>query len=426
MTTEHIKKEINWLNEKRRLSQLIEWDKNPRQLSEYDAEHIRKSLDKFGLADPLIINADNLLIGGHQRKRILQMMGERYGDVEIDVRVPDRLLAGEEVAELNIRLNKNAGTWDWDVLANEFDAIDLIDWGFTEEELMGLDFGEEPPDDPGAQIDRAEELREKWGVELGQLWKLGEHRLICGDCTDRAVVERMMGGERARLVWTDPPYGVNYGAKLDVSNPIAHRVRNIENDDLNPEQLEAFIRSAFVNCAEFTVDGAAIYAACPPGTLLPRLIAAFRDSGFTFHWGLVWVKDQLVLGRGDYHFIHENILYGWKHDAAHYFVNDRTQVSVFEYPRPKSSEEHPTMKPVDLVCHMITNSSQVGEMVVDVFLGSGSTLIACERLNRKCRAVEISPAYCAVAIERWHEMTGQDPELIDSVAIQSEDGWARK
>ena len=164
-----LKKGITWHTEKRSLNDLIEWQQNPRWLSIHDADHLRRSLEKFGLADPLIINTDNTIIGGHQRKHILQMIAEKYGNFEVDVRIPDRALTKEEIAELNIRLNKNIGSWDWDALANEFKMVDLLDWGFTAEELEGLDFAMLPPDDPGAQINKAEELREKWGVESGQL-----------------------------------------------------------------------------------------------------------------------------------------------------------------------------------------------------------------------------------------------------------------
>lgn len=276
-----------------------------------------------------------------------------------------------------------------------------------------LQFGAEPPADVEPQIDKAEELRIKWGVETGQLWQLGEHRLICGDCTDKMVVDRVMAGEKARLVWTDPPYGVKYGDKLEAANPMGYRVRTIQNDDLPADKLEEFIRSALKNAADVSVDGAAIYVASPPGTPLPALIASFAGSGFEYHWGLIWLKDQLVLGRGDYHFKHENILYGWKPGAGHYFTDDRTQTSVFEYPRPKRSEEHPTMKPVELVEHMVKNSSELDDIVFEPFSGSGSTLIACERLSRKCRAVEISPAYVAVALQRWADVTGKTPVILE-------------
>lgn len=254
--------------------------------------------------------------------------------------------------------------------------------------------------DAEPQIDRAGELQKLWQTETGQLWQIGKHRLLCGDSTKREDVARLFGGERARLTWTDPPYGVKYGDKMEEANPIAHRVRQIENDDLPPEELEAFIRSALKNAAEFSDAGAAIYVACPAGTPLPALISSFAGSGFDFRWGLVWLKDQIVLSRADYHFKHENILYGWKPDGAHYFAPDRTQASVFEYPRPKKSEEHPTMKPVALVQHMLRNSSERGDIVYDAFGGSGTTMLASENEGRICRMVELSPNFCAVVLQR--------------------------
>jgi DNA modification methylase len=300
------------------------------------------------------------------------------------------------------------------VLADIGAGFDFPALGVTMPDLsaLGVDVGGNGKEPGPPPIDKAAELREKWGTELGQLWQLGAHRLICGDCTDRAVVEKVMGGERARLTCTDPPYGVKYGDKLNDTNPIPHRVRVIENDDLKPDELEVLLHKAFTIASESSVPGGVLYAACPPGTPLPTAIAAIEGSGFTFHWQLVWVKDQLVLGRGDYHFRHENVLYGWKHDAAHYFINDRKQDSVFEVPRPKISNEHPTMKPVELIAQLVANSSEIGEVVLDPFLGSGTTLIACENLSRKCRAVELDPGYVAVTLQRYADHTNQTPELI--------------
>lgn len=268
---------------------------------------------------------------------------------------------------------------------------------------------QEESKDAEPQIDKAAELQEKWGVKTGDLFAIGNHKLLCGDSTKREDVERVMGGEKAKLIWTDPPYGVNYGDKLDASNPISHRVRCIENDDLPPEKLEEFLRICLHNISENSMPGCAIYVACPPGTLLPALIASFAGSGFEFRWGLVWLKDQIVLSRADYHFKHENILYGWKTGASHYFTEDRTQSSVFEYPRPKISDEHPTMKPVALIQHMLRNSSRLGEIVADIFGGSGSTMLACQNEKRNCRMIEKEPKYCAVILQR---MTDAFPGII--------------
>jgi DNA modification methylase len=264
-------------------------------------------------------------------------------------------------------------------------------------EGMGL---KDETQDAEPQIDRAAELLEKWQVKTGDLWRIGDHRLLCGNSTKTDDFKKLFGDEFARLVWTDPPYGVSYGDKLEDANPMGYRVRVIENDDLPPDKLEAFLRSALKNAADFCIPGAAIYVASPAGTPLPALIASFAGSGFDYHWGLIWLKDQIVLSRADYHFKHENMLYGWKPGAAHYFTPDRTQASVFEYPRPKQSEEHPTMKPVELIQHMICNSSQPNDIVLDMFGGSGSTMLACENTKRQCRMLELEPKYSAVVLER--------------------------
>jgi len=198
---------INWTLKTFQLGELTDYYKNPRSLSEKEFKQLKASLDKFGMIDKPIVNADaaNTIIGGHQRKHVLDASGVK----ECECWVPDRELTEREVEELNIRLNKNTGSWDFDTLANSFELDDLLDWGFDKGELDLDLWADEAPEDVEPQIDKAEELRVKWGVETGQLWQLGEHRLICGDCTDRAVVERVMGGEKADCAFTSPPYNGN-------------------------------------------------------------------------------------------------------------------------------------------------------------------------------------------------------------------------
>ncbi len=283
-------------------------------------------------------------------------------------------------------------------------------------EREGLEYGKvEPPDDPGAQIDKAEELRVKWGVESGQLWQLGEHRLICGDCTDRAVVDRVMGGEKADMIITDPPYNVGIvGGTHDPRDKKNYgRGPKIENDQMSDDEFDTFLLSALQVMDSVIKPGAAFYVCAPAG----RTETQFRnaiDRVFTLRECIVWVKQQPVFGRQDYHWRHESILYGWKDGAAHYFCDDHTQSTVWEIDRPMRSEkEHPTQKPVDLFDKAIGNSSEVGKIIFEPFCGTGTSIASCERLGRKCRAVEISPAYVAVALERWSVMTGKTPELID-------------
>lgn len=385
-------------------------------------EALRGVLNQIGWVQTVMVNANTgTLIDGHLRIDEALRMGD---DTPVPFVAVD--LSPEEEALILATLDPLsalavADKDKLDELLREVQTSDAAVMAMLSElaEKSGLDYGKQPQEAPEPQIDKAAELQIKWQTSLGQLWEIPSktvpgrcHRLMCGDSTKAEDVGRLMAGEKARLVWTDPPYGVKYGDKLEAANPIAHRVRQIENDNLPAAQLEIFIRSALANAADNSMPGAAIYVACPPGTLLPVLIASFTGSGFDFHWGLIWLKDQLVLGRGDYHFKHENILYGWKPDAAHYFTKDRTQTSVFEVPRPKASEEHPTMKPPALVGMMIENSSQQGDMVYDAFLGSGSTMVAAEQLGRLCYGMEIEPKYVAVSLQRMADM-GLEPRLSD-------------
>ena len=400
-----------WKNITVRLGDLKPWMDNPRLSTKAQAERIIKSFEKFGQVITVAIDPDFEVLDGHQRlSALLTLYGEDY---KIDARQSDRKLTLEERKELVVNLHTGAtGSWNWEQLSG-WSAGDLQAWGMDKDalkgwnndannlkELLNAETAESVDAEP--QIDRAAELQEKWGTASGQLWQLGKHRLLIGSSLERDNWVRLCGEERATLTWTDPPYGVKYGEKLNSANPMGYRVRTIENDDLPPEQLEEFIRTALKNCAEFSGKGAAIYVACPAGTPLPAIISAMAGSGFDYRWHLVWLKDQIVLSRADYHFKHENILYGWKPDGAHYFIDDRKQASVFEYPRPKKSEEHPTMKPVELVEHMVRNSSVEGDIVLEPFGGSGTTLLACERNKRVCRVTELSPNYGAVILERFH------------------------
>ncbi len=207
---------INWTLQQFNIDELTDYYKNPRSLSEKEFKQLKTSLDKFGMIDKPIVNADSLhtIIGGHQRKHVLEASGVK----EIECWIPDRELSDKEVEELNIRLNKNTGSWDFDTLANEFELDDLLEWGFDKHELDLDLWASDAPEDVEPQIDKAEELREKWGVKLGDLWQLGSHRLICGDCTDKVVVDKVMGGEFAKTVFTSPPYNMNSNLYKDYSD----------------------------------------------------------------------------------------------------------------------------------------------------------------------------------------------------------------
>ena len=281
-----------------------------------------------------------------------------------------------------------------------------------------------PKDDSDAdpQIDRAEELRQEWGVEPGQLWRLPsrtpgqEHRLICGDCTDGAVVERVMGGERAEIVWTDPPYGVAVGDKNKFLNAIGRSNRveeNLVNDTLDELALVAMLESAFDCAIDHCTAGAAWHVAAPPGPLHVLFGQVLKARGI-WRQTIQWVKNNATFAPlgVDYHWRAEPIFYGWLPNAAHRFYGGRKQDTVWEIDRPQKSPEHPTMKPVELVQRAITNHSREGEIVYDPFVGSGTTIIAAENLSRQCLAVEISPKYVAVALQRYLDAFGIRGELV--------------
>jgi DNA modification methylase len=264
-------------------------------------------------------------------------------------------------------------------------------------------------------LEQAEKLMLKWQTRSDQLWQAGPHRALCGDSTCEAVVGRLFGndGQRFRMLATDPPYGVNYGRKNTYLNAIdrGNRVqRPIINDD-RPAEAAMIFSSALRVATGFAAKGASCYAAVPGGALLPEFIAAFNQSGFSFKSLLIWLKNQFVIGRSDYQFRHENILYGWLETGPHYFVNDRTQDSVFEFDKPHASLLHSTQKPIALFERMIANSSRPGEIVFDPFGGSGTTLLAAHQLGRIGYACEIDPCYLAVILERLSEL-GLTPKVL--------------
>ena len=251
-------------------------------------------------------------------------------------------------------------------------------------------------------------------VRRGELYRLGDHRLLCGDGTESADVARLLDGAAVDCLWTDPPYGVEYQLHMpSVAEAAArHRRRDgltIANDSAGATRalLVAALRGTPLR------RGAAFYIASPSGDMESVFRAALAEAGLTLRQQLVWVKDAFVMGRQDYHWRHETILYGWADGAAHYFGGGRAQDTVWEIPRPRRSEEHPTMKPVELVARALANSSRAGELVYDPFAGSGTTLIAAEQTGRRCASVELDPRYAQVSIERWQSFSGRTAERLD-------------
>ena len=271
-------------------------------------------------------------------------------------------------------------------------------------------------EDPGPQIDRAEELRQKWSTERGQLWEIGRHRLLCGDSTSAEDVARLMVDEKAEMVWTDPPYGVSVGDKNKFLNSIApsNRVEeNLMNDTLDDAGIVAMISAAFDNAIDHCTAGAAWYVAAPAGPLHVLFGQALKDRGI-WRQTIQWVKNNATFAPlgVDYHWRAEPIFYGWLPNAAHRFYGGRKQDTVWNIDRPQKSPEHPTMKPVELVTRAIENSSLPGQLVYEPFSGSGTTLVAAEQTGRACYGMELEAKYVAVALERLSGM-GLMPRRLD-------------
>lgn len=384
---------------------------NPRvELKPGDKEYedIKRSIQRFGFADPIVVNSDMTIIGGHQRLNVAKDLGY----TEVPCAVVD--LSKPEEQALNVALNKMGGRFDNLKLGQLLKGLSLGGFdttltGYTNKEkdelINGLTLNvSAAEDDADDIIDSVESIDEPY-VRKGQLWKLGRHRLLCGDSTSAADMQKLMGGESADLIITDPPYNVQYVGKTKDS-------LTIQNDSMSDGAFFSFLLDAFTQMHESARDGAAIYVfhADTEGMNFRR---AFKEAGFKLSECLIWSKDIFVLGRQDYHWRHEPILYGWKEGAAHYFVNDRTQDTVLNYERPKRSEEHPTTKPIPLIGKLMQNSSVPDWTVLDPFGGSGSTLIAAQQLDRRCLTMELDPRYAQVIIERWKRLTSEEAVLLD-------------
>ena len=384
---------INWTLRTFRLDELTDYYKNPRSLSEKEFKQLKTSLDKFGMIDKPIVNADSLhtIIGGHQRKHVLEASGVK----EIECWIPDRELSDKEVEELNIRLNKNTGSWDFDVLANEFELDDLLEWGFDKHELDLDLWASDAPEDVEPQIDKAEELRVKWGVETGQLWQLGEHRLVCGDCTDRAVVDKVMQGERAQALISDPPFAV----------------REDDWDKFSGDEGFVNFTSTWINNGKEFADVVISFMA---DKNVPLLLEAAALAGIDYRRALIWRKppgSQFAGASLDGFWYDFEIIQVF--GKPNFKPGKDTKMAVLEY-RTVTKQEHGCEKPLGLLEDLVNGYSENSGNVMDLFGGTGTVLIACERLGRKCRAVEISPAYCAVAIQRWVDVTGGEPVMLSS------------
>lgn len=366
---------------------------NPRQASESEAEALKESLKRFGFVDPLIVNEaknrKNVVIGGHFRLKMAKELG--YGSVPIVyVNIPDI----ERERELNLRLNKNLGSWDYNLLAN-FDEDMLQEVGFSSEELDKIfDLSLSGDKDP----DKVPEKRNT-NVKLGDLFELGNHRVMCGDVSEKANVAALMGEFRANMVFTDPPYNVAYQGMQN-----SKQWDSIENDNMSDEVFEEFLSKAFNNYYDFTTPEMAIYI-CHADKSHVTFRTAFENCKFEWRATIIWIKNSPAFNFAQYKYKHEPIFYCFKKGKIPKWYGDRTQTTLWEAKKEKG--DHPTIKPVELIETAIKNSSKRQDIVADFFGGSGSTLIACEELNRRCFMMEIAPQYVQVIIDRWEHYTGK-------------------
>ena len=410
------------------------YEHNAKIHTEEQIQQIKKSIVEFGNNDPIAIDANGVIIEGHGRLMALQELG--YTEVEV-IRLGHLTEEQRKAYTLvHNKLTMNTG-FDLDILASELAAIENIN-------MKDYDFDLDITDD--IVIDDIEEdnfspaVPEEAIAKRGQVYQLGEHRLMCGDSTSPSDVQKLMGDDQADCLLTDPPYNVNYGG--DASSPAnTGKHRLIENDNLTDSDFYKFLLAFYQNAEAALKPGGAFYIwhADSEGYNFRK---ALRDAGLQLRQTLIWNKNSLVLGRQDYQWKHEPCLYGWKDGAAHYFTSSRSETTVIEDEvpdfskmkkdelvqllervysqattvidelKPSKSDLHPTMKPLRLMAYLIQNSTRKGEIVLDLFGGSGSTLIAAEETKRRCRMMEYDPRYVDVIIQRWEEQTGKKAVLL--------------
>jgi DNA modification methylase len=379
----------------KKVTQLSEYENNPRH-NEEAIEAVANSIKSFGFKVPIVITSDHVIIAGHTRlKAAISLDLEEVPCIIADDLSEDQIkafrLADNKTAEL--------ATWDFTKLENELIDIDMdmLQFGFEELE-EGL-----PDNASDDDFDIDEEIPETPFSHPGDIYELGGHRVMCGDSTSEADVSELVDGKQVDMIFTDPPYNVDYEGTAG----------KIKNDKMEDNNFYLFLYDAFNNMFQYIKPGGAIYV-CHADTEGLNFRNAFKNAGFKLAECLIWVKNALVLGRQDYHWRHEPILYGWKEGAAHYFVDDRSQDTIWEYNKPRKNEEHPTMKPLELVGKAIANSSRRHETILDLFGGSGSTMIASDQLDRKSCLMELDERFVDVIVKRYikHKETNEDCYLI--------------
>lgn len=387
-----------------KISEVKPYDRNPRK-NDDGVEAVANSIKEFGWQQPIVVDKDNVIIVGHTRYKAAKKLGMD----KVPVVVADNL-SPEQVKAYRLADNKTGELTDWDMgllddeLADIAD-IDMSDFGFNldldddEAKVQEDDFDEEVPEEPKSK--------------LGQIYQLGRHRLMCGDSTKTEDVKKLVGGVQCDLLLTDPPYNVDYSSK-DYGRDKSSKTRKnnqITNDKMAPDEFYKFLFSVFTNAKDNLKDGASFYIWFSDLATVEFNNAA-NEAGLLVKETLIWEKNNIVLGRQDYQHKHEPCLYGWVKGGSHSWYSDRKQTTILNFDKPQRSDLHPTMKPVALFDYQIKNSTKSGDVVLDLFGGSGTTIMACEQDGRNACVMEYDPKYVDVIIKRWEDFTGKKAELI--------------
>jgi len=395
---------LNWTSKTIQISELKEYEHNPRRIGKKEFEKLVSSIKQDGYHQRIIVNQDNVIIGGHQRKKALLEAGLKETDT-VEVLIPDRKLTQQELDRINIRDNLSFGEYDFEILANRFDVETLVDFGLPGDMLIG--FGDDNLLADSEDNSELEALPTEPKARLGDVYILGNHRLMCGDSTNPQHVDKLLNGAKPILMVTDPPYGVNY--KPEWREEVGKGARNtgkVLNDD-RYDWSEAY--------SLFTGDVAYVWHSA---LYTHKFAENLENNGFDLVSLIIWNKQHLVLSRGDYHNKHEPLWYAVRKGKKHNWQGRRDQTTVWDIDNnnygAKTKEEqtgHGTQKPLECMLRPILNNSKKGQSVYDPFGGSGTTLIACEKSDRNCYMMELSPAYVDIIINRWEKETGKEAIL---------------
>ena len=391
------------------IHELVEHPKNPNKHPAKQLEMLAKIIEAQGFRRPIVVSSrSGYVIIGHGRLQAARLLGMEqvpvdYQDYKTEAAEYADMVADNKIAELAEFDN----TIFKDILKDIDDDFDMDLFGVKDNELNALlaeNSADEVSEDNIDYESAIETARKNPRIQFGQVAVLGRHRLMCGDSTNALSVGQLMDGKLANMVFTDPPYNVNYQGNTKDK-------LKIKNDNMKPADFAKFLAAAMANLYEASAPGAAIYV-CHADSAGTDFRQCMANAGWQVKQCLIWVKNSFVMGRQDYQWKHEPCLYGWKDGGSHHWYSDRKQTTVLNFDKPLRNADHPTMKPVPLFGYQIQNSSKQGDIILDTFGGSGTTLIACEQLGRKCRMMELDPHYCDVIIARWEKLTGNKAEKL--------------